>query len=86
EKEHITILLLDEMRQICQQNGADLIVLGFDLKNRLLDLINKENHLLINCRWDQQDTTMTVAGEGHPSGKANSIWAQKVVQYLKNHN
>ncbi|MFK7934911.1 MAG: hypothetical protein AB8G22_15485 [Saprospiraceae bacterium] len=82
EKDRILMLLLEEMEQLVEANGAKLVVIGFNLEPNHLALLEQHQFTVLDCQWDLTDTSYIVKGEGHPSGKMNAEWAEEVATYL----
>lgn len=83
EQYEVLILLLNEMNQLVEQKGAKLVVIGFNLQAAYVKLLEEINFTVLDCQWNMGDPSYSVQGEGHPSGKTNTYWADKVEEYLE---
>ncbi len=81
----VTKKLLQEMRDLCRNHGARFFVaiLCADVRTRSeFKVFFKRNGIeFIDCVFPVTPD-MQVPGEGHPSGKMNTLWADRIAEAL----
>lgn len=84
----VTEKLLVEMDRLAKQNSARLVVIimGAEEKARrhYLEYLQKKGIEVVDTRF-QYEEDLSLPGDRHPNGKANSLWADQVAGYLKDH-
>lgn len=82
----VTQQLMLEMKELCARHGVEFAVALFDygdeVKSDYLNFMKKNEIGAIDCFYPRRDD-LVVPGEGHPNGKANSLWAECISDYLK---
>lgn len=85
QKRIVTEQILLEMNRITKQYGATFILVLLwadnDTKSHFRSFAQAHNIRHIDCAYPKTPE-MQVAGEGHPNGKLNSLWAECIANAL----
>lgn len=80
--------VLLSISQLCNENGARLIVTGItgdEATKTMLRKLNKEGILTVDISVDLKDRSFNLQPyDNHPNGKANSAYAERLFSYLNN--
>jgi len=85
----VTEKIMLAMQELAATHDARLVILL--LKNQdengpsLIEFLESNQFDYLNCDTGISGPEFSVAGEGHPNGKQNSLWAQCISDYLRTH-
>jgi len=81
--------LIERIHRICQKNDIELIVAGINLSKKTRDMISycKKNDIpAVNIGVDNTRGGYTnLPYDGHPNAKANTIYANRLYEFLKDY-
>lgn len=81
--------LIDRIHKICKENDIQLIVAGINLSKKTIDMIRyckKNNIPAVNIGVDNTKGGYTnLPYDGHPNAKANTIYAERLYEFLKDY-
>lgn len=79
----ITQKLMVAMNNLAERNGSSFFVALLGQPQQYEFFFETSGIKTIDCRLELDDDHI-VRGEGHPNGKAHSIWAERIATSLKN--
>ena len=78
--------LILEMKKVSERNGAEFVLTLLDdskeAEASYKEFARKSNVRVADCDIPEDIGDLAVPGEGHPNGKANTLWAQCIADYL----
>ena len=84
-KREVTEKLLLEMNKISISHGAEfnvaLLSASEEAKNSYVNFLQKNNIKVIDCIFPFTEG-LIVPGEGHPNGKMNALWAERIAKEI----
>jgi hypothetical protein len=84
-RDEVTERLLLEMHQLCARHSSALVVALLDGnradKVRYLDFTRQHGIAALDCTH-VKTRDLRVEGEGHPNGKLNRLWADRIAQAI----
>ena len=85
QKRAVTENLLAEMNDLCAINNAELIIVILhgeeEEKADYISYLDEKHITWVDCVIPMTPE-MTVVGEGHPNGRMNSLWADRISDEL----
>jgi hypothetical protein len=85
QKRRVTKEILLKMNTISKAHGAEFIVVLLQAdektKKQYMGFLRKNRIRFIDCVFDMP-RKMRVPGEGHPNGKMNTLWVQRISAVL----
>lgn len=81
--------IIERIRRICEKNDITLIVAGINLSKKTKDMVEyckKNNIPATNIGVDNSEGGYTnLPWDGHPNAKANTIYAKRLYQFIKDY-
>ncbi|MHB8846162.1 MAG: hypothetical protein ACYC7L_15630 [Nitrospirota bacterium] len=78
--------LILEMKAVSARNGAEFVLALLDYseaaKAGYMEFARKNTIRVADCEIPEYVDDLAVPGEGHPNGKANTLWAQCISEFL----
>ena len=78
----ITTKLIRKMDHLVRENGSSFFVAVLGEPAQYESFFKNSGISSIDCRLDL-DEKYAVRGEGHPNGKAHSLWAEEIATFLQ---
>lgn len=82
--------LILEMKNVSARNGAAFVLTLLDDSKEAevsyMEFARKNSIRVADCQIPENIDDLTVPGEGHPNGKANTLWARCIADYLVQNN